>query len=285
MVSQRPPSEFAPAVNTEVHYPDSDGQPMADNTLQFQWIQVLYHNLCWRFADRADVFVAGDLFWYPVEGNNQLRQAPDVMVAIGRPPGDRGSYRQWVEEDIAPQVVFEILSPGNRLQEMARKLAFYDRYGVQEYYLYDPCRNDLAGWIRTAHDPTTRDLTDPPNLTDAHDPGLADPPPDPPHPEEPQPATLVPETPSRLMPLSLAAIAGESGWISPLLGIRFVVTDTTLALYHPDGAPFLDYLTVQRQLVRERARAETERERAETERARADRLAAKLRDLGIDPEA
>lgn len=260
MVSQRPRSEFAPEVSAEVHYPDSDGQPMADNTLQFQWIQVIYHNLCWRFADRPDVFVAGDLLWYPVEGNNQLRQAPDVMVAIGRPPGDRGSYRQWVEDNIAPQVVFEILSPGNRLQEMARKLAFYDRYGVQEYYLYDPRRNDLAGWIRTAGDLGA--LSD---LTDAAEPVS----PEPVSPDSPLPTPEQGKS-ARLVPLSLAAIAGESGWTSPLLGIRFVVTDTTLALYHPDGAPFLDYLTVQRQLV--------------SERERADRLAAKLRELGIDPE-
>ncbi|MFM2379488.1 MAG: hypothetical protein RLZZ143_2067, partial [Cyanobacteriota bacterium] len=34
----------------------------------------------------------------------------------------------------------------------------------------------------------------------------------------------------------------------------------------------------------ERQRAETERQRAETERQRAERLAAKLRELNINPE-
>ncbi|MET0099528.1 Uma2 family endonuclease, partial [Limnospira platensis] len=74
-------------------------------------------------------------------------QAPDAMVAIGRPKGHRGSYRQWEEDNIAPQVVFEILSPGNRLAEMNRKFKFYERYGVEEYYIYDPERLDLAGWL------------------------------------------------------------------------------------------------------------------------------------------
>ncbi len=32
------------------------------------------------------------------------------MVVFGRPKGDRGSYKQWLENQIAPQVVFEILS-------------------------------------------------------------------------------------------------------------------------------------------------------------------------------
>jgi Uma2 family endonuclease len=91
-------------------------------------------------AQTQNLFVAGDMLWYPVEGRPDIRQAPDVMVAFGRPNGDRGSYRQWEEENIPPQVVFEILSPGNRKKEMDDKFAFYERYGVEEYYIYDPDR-------------------------------------------------------------------------------------------------------------------------------------------------
>jgi len=93
--------------------------------------------------------VAGDLLWYPVEGNNTIRQAPDAMVAFGRPKGDRGSYQQWREDTIPPQVVFKILSPGNRLAETARKYKFYNQYGVEEYYVYDPDDHELIGWLRS----------------------------------------------------------------------------------------------------------------------------------------
>ena len=142
---QQLPTEAAPALI----YPDSDGQPMADNTKQFRWIVVIKENLEILFAAVADVFIAGDLLWYPIEGDNKTRQAPDVMVAFGRPKGDRGSYKQWEEDNIAPQVVFEILSPGNRLKEMTKKLQFYERYGVEEYYIYDPDRIDLVGLERS----------------------------------------------------------------------------------------------------------------------------------------
>lgn len=142
-MSAQPQATSDPA---DIVYPDSDGKPMADNTKQFRWIVTIKENLDILFADEPNVFVAGDLLWYPVEGNNKSRQAPDVMVAFGRPKGDRGSYRQWVEADIAPQVVFEILSPGNRPGEMTRKALFYQRYGVEEYYLYDPDQNELMGW-------------------------------------------------------------------------------------------------------------------------------------------
>ena len=137
------------STNLDIIYPESDGQPMADNTKQFEWIVVIKENLELLFADNPDVFVAGDLLWYPVKGSNTIRRAPDAMVAFGRPKGHRGSYIQWIEDNVPPQVVFEILSPGNTLKEMAQKLRFYDRYGVEEYYLYDPDKNDLAGWLRS----------------------------------------------------------------------------------------------------------------------------------------
>ncbi len=133
---------------TEVIYPESDGQPMADNTKQFRWIVVIKQNLDWLYADDSNVFVAGDLLWYPVEGRNTIVNAPDVMVVFGRPQDDRGSYKQWEEEGIAPQVVFEIRSPSNSQIEMDKKLLFYDRYGVEEYYIYNPNKNVLNGWLR-----------------------------------------------------------------------------------------------------------------------------------------
>lgn len=134
-----------PPVPVDIVYPESDGRPMADNTKQFEWIVTIKENLDAVFPE---VFVAGDLLWYPVEGNPKIRQAPDAMVVFGRPKGHRGSYLQWKEENIAPQVVFEILSPGNTYGEMVRKLEFYERYGVEEYYVYDPDHNELNGWQR-----------------------------------------------------------------------------------------------------------------------------------------
>jgi Uma2 family endonuclease len=132
----------------QVIYPETDGKPMAENTLQFRWIVTIQGGLDAQYAEVPDVFVAGDLFWYPVEGDEKTVQAPDIFVAFGRPKGHRRSYRQWEEGNIAPQVVFEILSPGNRPKEMIRKFQFYDRFGVEEYYLFDPDAVELAGWRR-----------------------------------------------------------------------------------------------------------------------------------------
>ena len=129
-------------------YPDDNGEPMSDNTEQFRLIVWIKENSELLFANDPNVFIAGDLLWYPVEGNNKLCQAPDVMVVFGRPKGYRGSYQQWHEDHIPPQVVFEIWSPGNRPGSMIKKFKFYERYGVEEYYLYEPQTLELTGWQR-----------------------------------------------------------------------------------------------------------------------------------------
>jgi Uma2 family endonuclease len=134
-----------------IHYPDSDGKPMADNTEQARWIIMLAGNLEALFADRPDVFVAADNLWYPVQGNNKLCMAPNVYLAFGRPKGRRGSYKTWEEDGIPITVAFEVLSPQNTVSEMARKLLFYEEHGVEEYYVYDPDTVHLTIYTR---DPT-----------------------------------------------------------------------------------------------------------------------------------
>lgn len=135
-------------VTKPVVYPESDGLPLSDNTKQFRWIMTIEGGLDAQFADDPNVFVAGNLLWYPIEGDNKARCAPDIFVAFGRPKGDRGSYQQWLEGNVAPQVTFEIVSPSNSAGILTEKFNFYDRHAVEEYYLYDPEVNELDGWLR-----------------------------------------------------------------------------------------------------------------------------------------
>ncbi len=130
----------------EIIYPSSDGQPMAESTIQYTLIVTIKEGCASLFEDDPNVFVAADLLWYPVEGRPDISQAPDTMVIFGRPKGDRSSYIQSSEDNIGPQVVFEIRSHNDSNTKMNKKLSFYYRYGVEEYYLYDPQKNELEGW-------------------------------------------------------------------------------------------------------------------------------------------
>ena len=237
-------------------YPSRDGKPMSDNTKQFRWIVAVQGGLATQYVDDLNVLVVGDLLWYPVEGDNKIRSAPDAMVIFGRPKGDRGSYIQYREEGIAPQVAFEVLSPGNRPGEMRRKLAFYERYGIEEYYILDPDYARHKGYLRSADG-------------------------------------------------KLEPIAELFGWVSPRLGIRFELTDE-LVLIGTDGLRFEFYeveaarrraelqarQAAERQAVTERQGREAAEQRADAERLdrqavdqENERLRAKLRALGLDPDA
>jgi Uma2 family endonuclease len=229
MVAQVQTTQTSPTAQTpdEVFYPDCDGQPLANNTEHFEILVQIKSNLEILFADDSNVFVAGDLLWYPIEGNNTVSCAPDVFVVLGRPAGKRSSYKQWEENNQPPQVVFEILSPSNTLQEMSRKLLFFDHYGVEEYYTYHSSTNELQVWIRGE--------------------------------------------------LGLDCVALDKEWVSPHLGIRFDLTRASLTIYHPNGQRFLSFVELEQ-------RANQESQRAEQESQRAERLAARLRELGEDPD-
>ena len=253
------------ATAAEAVYPDSDGKPMADNTLQWDWMVKIVGELRELYAGQ-EVFVAGDLLWYPVKGEPKTRLAPDALVAFGRPPGYRGSYKQWEEGGVAPQVVFEVLSPGNTHKEMAAKQKFYDRHGVEEYYVINPYRQTAHAWVRVD--------------------GVVE----------------------HVNPIG--------GYVSPRLGIRFE-EDGELKVFAPDGREFrtreerveeiqeelrktalafeeereralnaLQMLSEEQERTgKERERAMQEHSRAEREKAAKDAFAAKLRELGVDPDA
>lgn len=229
-------------------YPESDGQPMADNTEQYEWIVKIKENLEILFADRPDVFVAGDLLWYPVPDRRITGPvAPDVMVAFGRPKGRRGCYKQWEEAGIGPQVTFEILSPSNSIKEMADKRGFYDLYGVEEYYVYDPDRNRLEIWLRQSGRLETLSHV---NAWTSPRLGVR--------------FALQPET------LEIFYPSGQPFMSSIELAKR---VDQALSRAEKERA----------RAEQADARAKQERDRAELEAARAERLAAQLRALGIEP--
>jgi Uma2 family endonuclease len=140
---------ISPVPPPDPSYPDDDGNPLSENTLQFRFITTIVGGLKAQYREHPNVFIAGDLLWYPVQGQRNLNQAPDVMVVFGRPKGERTSYLQWREDNRPPQVTFEIASQSNTQQELeVKKLNFYQRYGVQEYYVFYPLRGRLRGWQR-----------------------------------------------------------------------------------------------------------------------------------------
>ncbi len=120
-----------------VEYPESDGKPMAETDTHIQQLIYLREALNDYFRDDPNVYVAGNLFVYFVEGDPSQVVAPDIFVVKGVPKGDRRFFQVW-KEGKAPDVVFELTSRRTRYEDLGAKKGIYELLGVQEYFLFDP---------------------------------------------------------------------------------------------------------------------------------------------------
>ena len=60
-----------PELLERIEYPESDGLPMSNNTEQWDWMMLIKEGLEALFINEPHVFVAGNLLWYAVEGDNR----------------------------------------------------------------------------------------------------------------------------------------------------------------------------------------------------------------------
>jgi hypothetical protein len=238
----------------DVFYPESDGLPMAENETQLYLMMAIIAHLRSRLGG-PNAHVGGDMFWYPVEGRPDVVRAPDVFVVFGRPQlPKRRTWKQWEEDGHPLDVVMEIVSPSARWPDLARLLAFYDTHGVREYLAIDPQVERIDVFRRV----------------DGH-------------------LTLIDEADT-----------------SELTGLRLEFTDDGVAVYDVELGRVLEPHELRSLADAERARADSETARADAETARADTearradtearradteahraaaLAARLRELGVDPDS
>ena len=225
--------------------PDSDDTPV-DNQLQHLIPGLLEAILALIWSERRDWFFGVDMgiYYHP----NEAAIVPDGFLALGVPriiDSDlRLSYVLWEEQKV-PMMVLEVVSQTRR-GEYTQKQEEYAQLGILYYVIYNPLRKR-------------------------------------------KPRLEV----YKLEDGKYQLLEGEPVWLSEInLGIGREegtyqgITREWLYWYDEKGERYLTseerMLTVTEQLQQERQRAEAEKQRAEAEKQRADRLAAKLRELGVE---
>ena len=121
----------------EIHYPESDGQPMGETELHREEMTYLIQALQSWYQEAPDVHVGGNLFLYYVQGDPRAVVSPDVYVTKGIPKGLRKIYKLW-EEKKPPSLVIEVTSDSTRDEDLRKKKGIYEKLGVEEYLLFDP---------------------------------------------------------------------------------------------------------------------------------------------------
>lgn len=124
--------------STEIEYPESDGQPMAESDEARDYLMYGTEVLGIYFQDQPDVYVSGNLFIYYEQGNPKAVVAPDVFVVKGVEKKKRRSYKTWEEKNKTPDFVLEITSKSTAWEDQGSKKGIYALLEVQEYFQYDP---------------------------------------------------------------------------------------------------------------------------------------------------
>ncbi len=237
---------------TEDDLPYSDGEPM-ESWRHVEQMHLLMEPLRLAWADRDDFFVGGNMFVYFSE--EQLRnrhfRGPDVFVVLGVPHRERKSWVVW-QEGRVPDVVIELLSRTTAdVDRGEKKLVYQNELRVPGYFYYDPWSGELAGFQlqNGVYLPVEADGE---GRLPCHPLGLA------------------------LVRWRGSYQGVEADWL------RWAYPDGRLLPTPGEAGAEQARLERERAEV-ERQRADAERERAEAERERAERLAAKLRELGIEP--
>ncbi|NEO14434.1 MULTISPECIES: Uma2 family endonuclease [unclassified Moorena] len=137
-----------PLLPTQYELPCDDGIPMETERHKLQ-MQMLIDPLLPWLAEREDGYVGGNMFLHFSEAQlkNQDFRGPDVFVVLGVPKGERLSWVVW-EEGKAPDVIIELISESTaKTDKTTKKLVYQDQVRVPEYFWYDPFNpEDWAGF-------------------------------------------------------------------------------------------------------------------------------------------
>jgi Uma2 family endonuclease len=210
--------------------PYDDGDTMETQRHKMQ-MDLLIEGLDPWLEKREDGYVGGNMFIYfsQAQLKNQDFKGPDFFAVTGVSKKERKSWVVW-EEEKAPDVVIELLSPSTaNFDRTEKKQIYQNKMRVSEYFWYDPFNSeDFAGFFLNS--------------------GVYQP-----------------------------IVFNERGWlISQSLGLALVRWSGS---YRGVTALWLRWATLSGDVLL------TGRELAEQEYNRAEKLATKLRSLGVDLDA
>lgn len=242
------------AQELELQMPDArkllSDEPEMESSLHYMQLLLLVTSLEWAWREYDNFFIGANLTIY--FSRQQLKhrdfRGPDFFLVKDTTREPRNSWVVWEEDGRYPDLIIELLSDSTAKVDRITKLDLYaERFHTPEYFYFSPETLEFAGFRL--------------NFNQYH-----------------------PIAPN------------EYGWLwSEALGFFLGVYNGQLRYFYLEGSmiPTPDEAAKDEMLKASQAiemakqeaqRAEQETHRAEQEKSRADRLAAKLKELGIDPE-
>jgi Uma2 family endonuclease len=228
-----------------------DGEPLESNRHR-NGINILIRSLNQYWLDRQDYYCGGNMFVYysTEQAKNRDFKGPDFFAVLdvdGRK--ERLAWITWQEDGRYPDIIIELMSPSTFKVDLTEKKDLYERvFKTRNYVVYNPFEpTSLQGWT----------------LNGSH------------HYTDMQP------NPDRRLWCDTLEL-----WVGIWEGkIDDGETAPWLRFFDPQGNLVLLPEEVARQQAEvAQQQAEFAQQQAELTEQRAERLAARLRDLGEDPD-
>ncbi|MCP2728455.1 Uma2 family endonuclease [Limnofasciculus baicalensis] len=249
-----PPQDILePEIPENVIFPSGDlysDEPPVETELHLRQIIILLNCLEWLWRSRNDFYAAGNLtiYYSPRQKKSQDFRGPDFFVVLDTEKKTRKSWVVWEEDGKYPNFIVEILSPKTAdVDKGFKKKLYQNTFRTPDYFWFDPYTLELVGFclVRGKYQPI----------------------------EENDRGHL---------------------W-SQELGLYLGIYNGQLRFFHPDEqlVPTSEEVAESerqekelalQQLKLERQEKELERQEKELALQQAERLAAKLRELNIDPD-
>jgi Uma2 family endonuclease len=241
------------SASQDIIFPPGDlysDEPPLESSLHLQQMMLLLQCLDWLWKDRTDYFSAGNLtiYYSPHQRKSEDFRGPDFFVVLDVDKHPRKSWVVWEERGKYPNIIIELLSDSTaKTDRTLKKHIYQDIFRTPDYFWFDPNTLELKGF----------------HLLDG--------------------------TYHELSPNS-------EGWLwSQQLQLFLGIHQQQLRYFSADGEliPTPEESATQaaaaakveqQRAEAERQRAEAERQRAEAERQQKETLAAKLRELGVNPD-
>lgn len=133
---------------------DNDGVPL-ESSWHRDEINLLVEQVRFRFRERKDYYVGGNMFIYfdLEQARNRNFRGPDFFFVDGvNSEPLRPYWVVWEEGGKYPDVIIELLSPSTAVEDRTTKKGVYERiFKTSDYFCYDPDSQELEGWQLVKH--------------------------------------------------------------------------------------------------------------------------------------
>ncbi|MBW4644631.1 MAG: Uma2 family endonuclease [Goleter apudmare HA4340-LM2] len=127
-----------------------DGEPLESNRHRIA-MNTLIRSLQQTWADRNDYFTGGNMFIYysSAQVRNRDFRGPDFFAVLNVDGSkSRQGWVVWEEDGRYPDVIVELMSPSTATIDQGIKKNLYEQiFHTSDYFVYDPFdQNSLRGW-------------------------------------------------------------------------------------------------------------------------------------------